>query len=512
VTHPDYKKYRELSKDFPVVPVYREVLADLATPVSVFMKIDPKERAALLESVEQGETWGRFSIIGLEPGAAYESRGSEATIVDHEGQRVEKDDPPLSILDAMVLDHRSAKVSGLPRLAGAAIGFVTYDFARRIEKLPDIARDDLGLPDAHFLFFETAIVFDHARHVATLVAHTRPGRRPKQAYEEGIRRLDRLEELLTAPARKMTTRKRASRPLVFKSRSGKSAYMDGVRRIKEYIRAGDVFQVALSHRLEADLSTEPFDVYRALRVINPSPYMFFLRLGEWTIAGSSPEILVRRAHDVVQTRPIAGTRARGVDEDADRALETELKNDEKERAEHIMLVDLGRNDLGRISEFGTVETDELLSVERYSHVMHLVSNVRGRLDTGITNSEVLRSSFPAGTVSGAPKIRAMEIIEELEPLRRGLYAGAVGYVDFNGNMDTAIAIRTLLFRKGKAYLGVGAGIVADSNPESEWEETLRKASALVRACDVASRGLTDMRVKGDVLPRLDPKDESGGKA
>lgn len=508
---PYYERYKEFADQFPVVPIYKEVLADLATPVSVFMRVDRSEKAALLESVEQGETWGRFSIIGLSPGAVYESRGSEATIRDHEGERVVADDPPLSVLDAMVAEYKSAEVPGLPRLAGAAIGFVSYDFARRIEKLPESATDDLGLPDAHFIFFETAIVFDHARHVATLVAHTRPGKSPKKAYEEGLARLDRLEKLLSGPSEAPAKQEPGAKPVRFQSRSGKQSYMDGVRRIKDYIRAGDVFQVALSHRLEADFSTEPFDVYRALRVINPSPYMFYLRLGEWTIAGSSPEILVRRAQHVVQTRPIAGTRARGIDDDADKALEAELTSDEKERAEHIMLVDLGRNDLGRISEFGTVETDELLSVERYSHVMHLVSNVRGHLDEGITNAEVLGASFPAGTVSGAPKIRAMEIIEELEPFRRGLYAGAVGYVDFQGNMDTAIAIRTLLFTHGKAYLSVGAGIVADSDPESEWEETLRKASALVRACDVASRGLIDMRVKGDALPRLDSDSQAGGE-
>ena len=293
---------------------------------------------------------------------------------------------------------------------------------------------------------------------------------------------------------------------------GKAAFLDGVRRIKEYIRAGDAVQVVLSHRLEADVPSVPFDVYRALRVINPSPYMFFLRMGEWTIAGSSPEVLVRRERDRVQTRPIAGTRARGDDEMADRLLEEDLRADEKERAEHIMLVDLGRNDLGRISEFGSVETNELLVVERYSHVMHLVSNVRGKLREGMTNAEVLRAAFPAGTVSGAPKIRAMEIIEELEPLRRGLYAGAVGYMDFRGNMDTAIAIRTLLFRNGRAYLGVGAGIVADSEPELEWEETLRKGGALVRACEVASRGLTGFHGSVWDLPRLADDSRDGGGA
>ncbi|MDM7917176.1 MAG: anthranilate synthase component I family protein, partial [Candidatus Eisenbacteria bacterium] len=293
-------------------------------------------------------------------------------------------------------------------------------------------------------------------------------------------------------------------PPRFHSRTGRDAFLSAVERAKEWIRSGDVVQVVLSHRLEADLAADPFDVYRALRVINPSPYMFFLRLAGWTIAGSSPEVLIRREGDLVQTRPIAGTRARSEDPQADRALEEDLLASEKERAEHVMLVDLGRNDLGRICRYGTVATDQFLAVERYSHVMHLVSHVRGQLREGLSNAQVLRACFPAGTVSGAPKIRAMEIIEDLEPLRRGLYAGAVGYMDYHGNMDLAIAIRTLLFRDGRAYLGVGAGIVADSDPQAEWEETLRKSSACVRACELAARGFEALRSPASPLPDIPP--------
>lgn len=511
MTFPPYDEYLRHARDHEIVPVYREVFADLATPVSVFRSLDPDRDAALLESVEGGETWGRFSAIGLDRSAIYESRPGSATITDSGGTRTEVEERPLAGLDRLLESHRTASIAHLPRLSGAAIGFASYDLVRRFETLPEEARDDLGVPDALYAFFESAILFDHAGHTATLVAHTRPGGDPEGAYAAGSARLDALEKLLSRPADRPPLPLPSPEQARFRSRTGKPHFLEAVRRAKQYIRAGDVVQVVLSHRLEADLPVDPFDVYRALRVINPSPYMFFLRLGGWTIAGSSPEVLVRREHDLVQTRPIAGTRPRGRDELSDRLLEEELLANEKERAEHVMLVDLGRNDLGRICRFGSVETNEFMKVERYSHVMHIVSNVRGSLRDGLSNSEVLRACFPAGTVSGAPKIRAMEIIDELEPLRRGLYAGAVGYMDFHGNMDAAIAIRTILFRDGRAYLGVGAGIVADSDPESEWEETLRKAGALVRACEAAARGLAGRPSVGGDLPGL-ASDEGGAQS
>jgi anthranilate synthase component 1 len=500
MNQPSYEDFLKLARDYPIVPVYREVLADQATPVSVFLKLDPRDRAALLESVEGGETWGRFSMIGLDPGTVFESRRGEAVVRDSSGERTMGDDPPLAGLDQLLANHKTASVGRLPRMAGAAIGYASYDLVRRMEKLPANTEDDLGFPDAQFVFHESAILFDHAAHTAILVVHTRPGDNPQGVYRAAVARLDALASLLLSPPQQPSHPPAMAERIAFRSRTGRDRYKKAVEKAKEYIRSGDIVQVVLSHRLEADLPADPFDVYRALRVINPSPYMFFLRMGEWTVAGSSPEVLVRREGDVVQTRPIAGTRARGGDELSDRLLEEELRSNEKEKAEHIMLVDLGRNDLGRICRFGTVETNELMTVERYSHVMHLVSNVRGRLNEGRSNADVLRACFPAGTVSGAPKIRAMEIIEELEPLRRGLYAGAIGYMDFHGNMDTAIAIRTLAFRNGRAYLGVGAGIVADSDPEAEWEETLRKGSALVRACEAASRGLVSFRFPGGDLP------------
>ena len=499
MTHPSFEEFQRFARDYPVVPVTREVLADLATPVSVFRRLDANVNAALLESVEGGETWGRFSIIGLDPGTIYTSRGGDVEIRDASGTRREREEAPLRALDRLLEARRAPSIPHLPRSAGGAIGFCSYDLARRIERLPATARDELNVPDAMFVLFETAILFDHTGHTALLVVHAHPGSDPRRAYDAATARLDALEHFLADPAPAVSVPSRAAgagASVEFRSRTGKAAYIEGVRRAKEYIVAGDIVQVVLSHRLEADIAADPLDVYRALRVINPSPYMYFLRLDGWSIAGSSPEVLVRREREVVQARPIAGTRPRGGDELSDRFLEDELRANEKERAEHIMLVDLGRNDLGRICRYGTVETNELLVVERYSHVMHLVSNVRGILREGMTNSEILRACFPAGTVSGAPKIRAMEIIEELEPLRRGLYAGAVGYMDYRGNMDTAIAIRTLLFHEGRAYLGVGAGIVADSDPEAEWEETLRKGSALVRACELSARGLTGLRGGG----------------
>ena len=361
---------------------------------------------------------GTFLRDRARSGTVYECRGSIATIRDVAGTRSETEERPLAALERLLARHDAPGIDRLPRLAGAAIGFASYDLVRRMERLPEGARDDLGVPDAMFVFFETAILFDHTGHTATLVVHTRPGKDPKAAYTAAVARLDEIAALLNAQAPIPPHPVPSKQPVVFRSRTGRPAYLEAVRLAKEYIRAGDVVQVVLAHRLEAQIEADPFDVYRALRVINPSPYMYFLRLGAWTIAGSSPEVLVRREHDLVQTRPIAGTRARGGDELSDRLLEEELLGNEKEVAEHIMLVDLGRNDLGRICRYGSVETNEFMKVERYSHVMHLVSNVRGRLKEGRSNADVLAACFPAGTVSGAPKIRAMDPAPHPTPPRR----------------------------------------------------------------------------------------------
>jgi anthranilate synthase component 1 len=514
MTRPGLEEFRRLAAGHDLVPVCREVLADLETPVSAFRKLAGAGDAALLESNEGGETWGRYSIIGCDPVLRFESRGRAVRLASDRGVETREDDRPLRILDQVLAGMHTATLPGLPSLAGGAIGFVSYDMVRRFERLPSVARDDLDLPDARFALFTSAVLFDHRTHTVQVVVHARPGSDPDAAWRAAGERIEDLCVRLCAPPaegidpsatirstaaglsattagepRRLGAEGDATGGVRFTSTVSRERFCAAVERAREYIRAGDIVQAVLAHRLEAEVNADPFDVYRALRVINPSPYLFFLRLGELTIVGSSPEVLVRREGARVLTRPIAGTRGRGADEAEDRALEAELRASEKERAEHLMLVDLGRNDLGRICGFKTVRTPEFMAVERYSHVMHLVSRVEGDLRGSMGNAEVLEACFPAGTVSGAPKIRAMEIIDELEPVRRGAYAGAVGYLDFHGNMDTCIAIRTLLFRGGRAHLGVGAGIVADSEPEAEYVETLRKGSALMHACELAAAGL-----------------------
>jgi anthranilate synthase component I len=513
---PDLDEFRRLAEGHDMVPVCREILADLETPVSAFRKLAGAGDAALLESMEGGETWGRYSIIGCDPVLRFESRGSTVRLESDGRAETREDDRPLRVLDEVLAGMRTATLPGLPSLAGGAIGFVSYDMVRRFERLPSGAQDDLGLPDARFALFTSAVIFDHWTHTVQVVVHARPGSDPEAAWRGAATRIEDLCRRLRAAtpaaaalsghlaaANRATPKSTSPMPdavpppvppdptggVRFRSSVSREAFCAAVERAREYIRAGDIVQAVLAHRLEAEISSDPFDVYRALRVINPSPYLFYLRLGELTLVGSSPEVLVRREGDRVLVRPIAGTRGRGEDDAEDTVLEEELCDSEKERAEHLMLVDLGRNDLGRICAYGSVRTPEFMAVECYSHVMHLVSRVEGDLRGPLGNAEVLEACFPAGTVSGAPKIRAMEIIDELEPVRRGAYAGAVGYLDFHGNMDTCIAIRTLLFRDGRAYLGVGAGIVADSEPEAEYLETLRKGSALVRACELASAGL-----------------------
>jgi anthranilate synthase component 1 len=427
-------------------------------------------------------------------GRRLKAEGAGAESVPSEGD-------PLEILQTLVERHGAAPVPGLPRLSGGAVGYVGYDIVRHIESLPEKSADDLGLPDLAFVFFESVLVFDRLTQTVQIVHNARPEANAAKAYSKAM---DETEEILgrlqSPPPPDASVH--GDGPVEVRSNVSPEAYGEGVERIRKWIRAGDTIQTVLAHRLECDLSVPAFDVYRALRVVNPSPYMYYLRFDDLEIAGSSPEVLVRREGSVVQTRPIAGTRARGDDEVSDRILEEELLANEKERAEHLMLVDLARNDLGRICKYGTVQTDEFMVVERYSHVMHIASNVRGSLREDVRPLDVLRATFPAGTVSGAPKIRAMEIIEEIEPVRRGVYAGAVGYLDYRGNMDMAIAIRTLVAKGAKAYVGVGAGIVADSDPEFEYHETLRKGNALVRALELAHRGLKHYEPAPQSLPNV----------
>nr|MBP7616429.1 anthranilate synthase component I [Steroidobacteraceae bacterium] len=467
-------------------PVYREVFADHDTPVSAFRKIDDGPYGFLLESVEGGEKWGRYSILGSRPSKVFIARGDKAEL--HENGQVRKlPRAPMVELAELLQQHQAVALPGLPRFCGGAVGYLGYDAIRWFERLPEKAKDELHLPDAVFLFGDVVSVFDNLTHTMKVVTHARGGDDADKAYDAAVARLNAEVERLRKPLSWIEPPSwgEASEP---QSSMTQEQYCNAVEVAKEHIRAGDIFQVVLAHRMSAEVSQPAFEGYRALRVTNPSPYMYFLRLGDFAIVGSSPEVLVRRTDSTIEVRPIAGTRPRGRTADEDRALEEELLANDKERAEHVMLVDLGRNDVGRVAEFGTVETNEYMKIERYSQVMHLVSNVRGRVKGELAPLDAVRATFPAGTVSGAPKVRAMEIIEALEPVRRGVYAGAIGHFDYHGNLDLAITIRTLVYANGRAYWGVGAGIVADSVPEHEWQETMNKGRALWLAVQRAERG------------------------
>jgi anthranilate synthase component 1 len=486
MTFPTLEEFRSLARGGKLVPVYREVFADHDTPVSAFRKIDDGPYGFLLESVEGGEKWGRYSLLGSRPSVVFVARGKTCEIREG-GKTRAGTKPPLEELAALLASHQAIALPGLPRFCGGAVGYLGYDAARWFEDLPARAEDDLGLPDAVFMFGDVVSVFDNLTHTLKVVTHARGDTDPDGAYGAAVARLEAEVARLRRPL-DWTDAENGPPPPEPKSSMTRDQYMKAVEIAREHIRAGDIFQVVLSHRMSTIVRHSAFEAYRALRVTNPSPYMYFLRLGDIALVGSSPEVLVRRTDSTVEVRPIAGTRPRGRTGEEDRLLEQELRASEKERAEHVMLVDLGRNDVGRVSEFGTVETNESMVVERYSQVMHLVSNVRGRVRGELSPLDVVRACFPAGTVSGAPKIRAMEIIEALEPRRRGVYAGAVGHFDYHGNLDLAIAIRTIVYSGGRAHWGAGAGIVADSDPAAEWEETLNKGRALWLAVERAERG------------------------
>jgi anthranilate synthase component 1 len=471
-----------------VVPVYREILADLETPVSAFLKIHRGPYGFLLESVEGGEKWGRYSFLGTEPARVVRIRGRTLEIETPGGATSptrETVDDPLDALRRILREYRPVPVPGVPRFAGGAVGHIGYDMVRAFERLPARVPDDLGLPDACLLLAETLLVFDNMAQKIKVVshAHTGDGESPEAAYDAAVARIDELIARLGAPPVEPAPVESVPGEVV--SNLTQAAYESAVERAKEYIRAGDVIQVVLSQRFETPLRAAPFDVYRCLRTVNPSPYMFFLAVGDHALAGASPEVMVRVEDGEVTVRPIAGTRPRGTVEREDAALAAELAADAKELAEHVMLLDLARNDVGRVARTGSVQVTERFAIERYSHVMHLVSNVRGDLAAGRDCFDAFRATFPAGTLTGAPKIRAMEIIEELEPVRRGVYGGAVGYFAFSGAMDTAIAIRFALFRSGRAYVGAGAGIVADSQPAAEHRECVNKARAMLQAVRLA---------------------------
>jgi len=470
--YPTLEEVRQLKKYGNLVPVCRDIQADLETPVSAYLKIARGNYSFLLESVEGGERLARYSFIGTEPLLVLRT-GNENPV------------DPLNLVEKELAQFRPVPIANLPRFHGGMVGYLSYEVARYFERLPCPDQDPQGLPESVLMLAGTLLVFDHVTHKIKVVSHAHLDGDVDTAYREATCKIDDLVNRLEQPMNSKILKNVPPDKSEVSSNFSPAEFEAIVSQAKEYIYAGDIIQAVLSQRLARPTYASPFAIYRALRSVNPSPYMYYLHLGNFYIVGASPELLVRVEDGIVSNHPIAGTRPRGKDATEDLALEEELKHDDKERAEHIMLVDLGRNDIGRISEPGTVEVTQLMDIERYSHVMHLVSHVQGRLRAGLSQFDALRSCFPAGTVSGAPKIRAMEIIAELEREKRGPYAGAVGYFDFSGNLDTAIAIRTLIIKNNIAYIQAGAGIVADSIPEREYQESLAKAQALLAAIDQA---------------------------
>ena len=485
---PDREAFLQLAARGDLIPVYETLIADAETPVSIYRRVDAAEGSFLLESVEGGEKWGRYSFIGCSPWRTLTARGDRHTVRDAQGERHGVGDP-VAALQALMADHTYVDVPGLPRFAGGAVGWFGYDTVRFVERIPDEAAPGIPVPDAAWMFPADVVVFDNLSlrvqlvHLARLREHADPG----AAYDAAVAALGRLKARLRAPA--PATPAAHGRPVEVTANFDQPAFEAAVEAVKEHIRAGDVFQLVLSQRFQARPAPAPLEVYRALRVINPSPYMYHLRLPEATVVGASPELLFRVEGEELTVRPIAGTRPRGADLAADAALEAELRADPKEVAEHVMLIDLGRNDVGRVAALGSVRVVDRMVVERYSHVMHLVSSVVGRLPAGTTAFDAFRSTFPAGTLSGAPKVRAMQLIERFEPVKRGVYGGAVGYFAFNGNADLAIAIRTAVAHGDTMTFQAGAGIVYDSVPELEYKETLHKAGAVRRAIELAAAGL-----------------------
>jgi anthranilate synthase component 1 len=505
---PTLATFVELAHNADFVPVYRELLSDVLSPVQAFCRLDRGEAAALFESVIGGEKVGRYSFVASDPFLLLEARGTKVTIrrrkavpAIRSGKGGQADDAweteelvvsnPLETLRHAVQAVRVAHLSQLPPFIGGAVGYAGYDAVRYVERLPNAPRDDRGLPDLAFGLFDHMVVFDHVRKTVHVLAladlRGADGDEIARRYQSACRRVDGFVEALNAPddsLRLADIDASGEVTLKFCSNFTQAQYEEAVRKCVEYIRAGDIFQVVISQRLEVDFSVPPFELYRTLRVVNPSPFMFYLRVPGATLVGSSPEIMVRVVNGRATVRPLAGTRRRGATEEEDAHLAAELLADPKERAEHVMLVDLGRNDVGRVAKFGSVEISDVMVIERYSHVMHITSNVCGQLRDDCDAFDALAACLPAGTVSGAPKVRAMEIIDEIEPHRRGPYAGAVGYIDFAGNMDTCIALRTVVVQNGKAYVQVGAGMVADSVPTMEYQETLNKARGLLKAIEI----------------------------
>ncbi len=493
---PALPEFLELAKQYRLAPIYRQLVGDTLTPVTAFRKIQDGDWSFLFESVIGGERVGRYSFVGSGPFLRVQAWDRKVRIDDvRTGQSREKSDgDPLKLLESILADYKAPLLPGLPCFCGGAVGYAGYDTVRYVERLDHPPADDRGLPDLCFAFYDRMVIFDHINKTIAVVAHAHVDpQNPERSYADACRRVDELIARLQ--------QKDADLPLCdiaplgavqrqYQSNFTPDDFERAVVKAQEYIRAGDIFQVVLSQRYATQTTAHPFDIYRTLRVVNPSPFMFYLSLGsDLRLVGSSPEIMVRVEGDKVTIRPLAGTRKRGKTEEEDQRLADELIADPKERAEHIMLVDLGRNDVGRVARYGTVQLSDVMQVERYSHVMHICSNVTGRLQPGMSAFDALRSCLPAGTLSGAPKVRAMQIIDELEPHRRGPYGGAVGYVDFSGSMDTCIALRTMVLKGQTAYVQAGAGIVADSVPASEREETENKAMGLLRALEIAETQL-----------------------
>ncbi|MEM7314149.1 MAG: anthranilate synthase component I [Planctomycetota bacterium] len=492
---PDIDTFRELARDHSFVPVYRRLASDVLTPVSAFRRIDSEQGACLFESVIGGEKVGRYSFLASNPYMTFTAYGDQVEICQAD-KAVEKitSDNPLATLRQLLTESTVADLDDLPPFVSGAVGYAAYDVVRYAESLPNAPEDDRALPDLAFGFYDRMIIFDNVNKTIVVVVMARTDDSQSDsdaAYEQAQRQVDELVEQLTDPSESLTLAEidltdRREVALPIQSNFQQSEFEDAVRKCVEYIRAGDIFQVVISQRLQVPLEAPPFEVYRTLRMVNPSPFMFFLRTPDTTLVGSSPEIMCRVVGNEVTVRPLAGTRKRGATAEEDDSLAAELLADPKERAEHVMLVDLGRNDVGRVARFGTVELTDVMTIERYSHVMHITSNVNGELQEGFDAFDALQACLPAGTVSGAPKVRAMEIIDELEPHRRGPYAGAVGYFDFNGNMDTCIALRTMVIKDDTVYVQAGAGIVADSDPTSEYQETMNKARGLLKAIELTN--------------------------
>lgn len=490
---PSKEEFIKLTKKGNLIPVYKEIPADLETPLSAFRKIDDNKNSYLLESVEGGEKIGRYSILGSDPAVIIEAKGNRLSIKEkgREKKLLNVRDP-IDEIESFMKQFKYVKLSYLPRFCGGLVGYIGYDIIRFIEKIPDTCKDDLNISDIKFLLTDTIIIFDHVKNSILIIsnAHIKGNSKPAilKSYKEAALKIDKISRKLRKPLElEIPNFNKNIAVKEFKSNLKKKEFKASVKIAKDYIKKGDIIQVVLAQRFEKYYNKEPLNIYQALRFINPSPYMFYLNFGDIKLIGSSPEIMVRCEDRLAQIRPIAGTRRRGRDDKEDKILEKELLNDPKEMAEHIMLVDLGRNDLGRVCEPKTIYVPEFMTIERYSHVMHIVSDCVGVLSKDKSVYDLLKASFPAGTVAGAPKIRAMEIIDELEKSKRGPYAGCVGYLSFSGNLDTCITIRTVLLKGDKAYVQAGAGIVADSDPEKEYQETVNKAKGMLKAISIAQK-------------------------